>query len=102
MKEFFSLTAQAVKLSSPYMEGISLSSNLILIVILNLPIKQMYNIVNTSNIPFYKWAQWIDEYLHKTILSKIYAEAFQNQMQNSRKQNQFVRRQTLTKSCKCF
>ena len=28
MKEFFSLTAQSVKLSSPYMEGISLSSNL--------------------------------------------------------------------------
>jgi hypothetical protein len=68
MKEFFVLTAQSVKLNSPYMD-----------IILNLHINQMFDKVVKSNTPFYKWSQWIEDYLHRTILSKIYTEAFLNQ-----------------------
>lgn len=68
MKEFFVLTAQSVKLNSPYMD-----------IILNLHINQMYEKVVKSSTPFYKWSQWIEDYLHRTILSKIYTEAFLNQ-----------------------
>ena len=68
MKEFFVLTAQAVKLNSPYMETI-----------LNLHINEMYEQVLNSSTPFYKWSGWIEDYLHRTILSKIYSEAFLKQ-----------------------
>lgn len=89
MKEFFSLTAQAVKLSSPYMD-----------VILTLPINQMYGLVSGANIPFYKWSEWIDEYMHKTILSKIYAEAFQKQLAIQRQSDEQSKRKSISQSSK--
>lgn len=73
MREFFKLTAQAVKLNSPYMESI-----------LTLHINQMYEQVVKSNTPFFKWSTWIEDYLHRTILSKIYAEAFESQSRTTR------------------
>ena len=73
MKEFFVLTAQSVKLNSPYMNTI-----------LTLHINEMYDWVLRTNIPFNKWSQWIEDYLHRTILSKIYAEAFEYQSRKER------------------
>ena len=73
MKEFFMLTAQSVKLNSPYMDSI-----------LTLHINEMYEWVEKTNIPFNKWGQWIEDYLHRIILSKIYAEAFEYQSMKER------------------
>lgn len=84
MKEFFVLTAQAVKLNSPYMDTI-----------LTLHINEMYGQVVRSNTPFFKWSQWIEDYLHRTILSKIYAEAFETQNKNERQLKQQQRRQSI-------
>ncbi|CAI2359255.1 unnamed protein product [Moneuplotes crassus] len=71
MKEFFVLTAQAVKLNSPYMNTI-----------LNLHVNQMYEQVQKDNTPFYKWSEWIEETLHRIIVKKIYSEAFIKQNMN--------------------
>jgi hypothetical protein len=73
MKEFFVLTAQSVKLNSPYMDAV-----------LTLPIKEMYSQVVKSNTPFNRWAQWVEDYLHRTIMSKIYVEAFEKQSRMER------------------
>jgi len=89
MKEFFILTAQAVKLNSPYMNTI-----------LSLHINQLYDQVNKSNTPFYKWSQWIEDYLHRTIISRIYSEAFQNK--ESRKTNQKMEQKSKENSNFCL
>ena len=74
MKEFFVLTAQSVKLNSPYMNSI-----------LTLHINEMYEQVVKSSTPFFKWSQWIEDYLHRTVLSKIYSEAFEVKTRSDRK-----------------
>lgn len=84
MKEFFVLTAQSVKLNSAYMDTI-----------LTLHINEMYEQVVRSNTPFFKWSQWIEDYLHRTILSKIYAEAFETQSKRERKLQQKHRRASI-------
>ena len=57
MQEFFVLTCQSIKLNSPHLNTICTIDTM-----------QLYNRATKMNIPFFKWATWIEDYLNKEIL----------------------------------
>ena len=60
LKEFFTLTCQAVKLNSPQMNAIC-----------TLDTNALYDKVLKSNVPFFKWASWVDDYINKEFLRMV-------------------------------
>ena len=57
MQEFFSLTCQAIKLTSPHMNTIC-----------TIDTQQLYQRANKLNVPFFKWSSWIEDFLNKEFL----------------------------------
>ncbi len=63
MKEFFQLTAQCVKLRSPNMQAI-----------LTVDVSKMYDLVLKEGKPYWEWRDWIEQKLHKEVLSKLFSD----------------------------
>lgn len=58
MLAFFTLTCQAIKLNNPKMMKIMKSINTL----------QLYENVQESGLPFFKWSTWVEEHLNKQLL----------------------------------
>jgi len=56
--EYFQLTVQAAKLNSPYKDKIS-----------RIRLKQLYGQAMQENVPFNKWHDWAQAYMHRNLLS---------------------------------
>jgi len=61
MKIFFKLTAQSVKLNSPYMDSICAYN-----------VDQFYEQAISEGVPFFKWGGWIEDQLNRLILVGLY------------------------------
>ena len=60
MQEFFQLTCKSIILNSPHMNTICTVSQ-----------DQLYRRAIKEDVPFFKWATWIDDYLNKEFLRLI-------------------------------
>ena len=78
MQEFFQLTCKSIILSSPQMNTIcTVNTN------------ELYKKALKQNVPFFKWASWIDDFLNKEFLRQV--------IRNSKKSG---KKQTKEKSTK--
>lgn len=60
-EEYFTLTTQAIKLNSPYMDVICIESP-----------KILYDLAIKNDVPFHKWHEWIEKKLTAKYLETIY------------------------------
>ena len=60
MEEFFTLTCQSIKLNSPHMQTICTIDTMTL-----------YKKATKLNIPFFKWASWIEDSLNKEFMRAV-------------------------------
>ena len=58
MMVFFTLTAQSVKINSPYMDAV-----------LDYKVEKLYLRACEKGIPFYSWYSWIEDQLNRLILT---------------------------------
>ena len=63
MNEFFTLTCQSIKLNSPHMNTIC-----------HIDTNQLYRKAQNMNVPFFKWASWIEAYLNKEFMRAVLAK----------------------------
>jgi hypothetical protein len=67
MHEFFTLTCQSIKLNSPHMNAIC-----------TIDTNQLYRRAIKMNIPFFKWANWIEDHLNKELLRQALRKSRKN------------------------
>ncbi|OMJ72819.1 hypothetical protein SteCoe_28656 [Stentor coeruleus] len=60
-EEYFTLSTQAIKLNSPYMDVICIESP-----------KVLYDLAIKNDVPFHKWHEWIEKKLNAKYLETIY------------------------------
>jgi hypothetical protein len=64
MNEFFTLTCQSIKLNSPHMNTIC-----------HIDTNSLYRKAQKMNVPFFKWASWIEAYLNKEFMRAVLAKS---------------------------
>ena len=80
MKEFFTLTCQAVKINSPQMNAIC-----------TIDTNALYDKVNQQGIPFFKWSSWIDDYINKEFLRMVIRSSRRKGMSDKPMNKTFVK-----------
>ena len=63
MQEYFSLTCQTIKLNSPHMHHVC-----------SINTKKLYQEAVEMNVPFYKWQNWVEDYINKEFLRLVLSE----------------------------
>jgi hypothetical protein len=85
MKEFFSLTCQSIKLNSPHMNTIC-----------TIDTEQLYIKANKMNIPFFKWASWIEDFLNKEFLRAALKKSRRNGISSKPNTKTFLAAEKIT------
>ena len=65
MEEYFTLTCQSIKLNSPHMNTIC-----------SIDTKKLYQEAIKMSIPFYRWQNWIEDYINKEFLRLVLRRSF--------------------------
>jgi hypothetical protein len=86
MQEFFNLTCQAVKLTSPHMNTIC-----------TIDTEKLYLRAVKLNIPFFKWQSWIEDFLNKEFLRQALRKSRRNGVSTKPTTQTFRKAEQMTK-----
>lgn len=86
MQEFFTLSCQAIKLNSPHMNTICTIDTM-----------SLYKKAIKMSIPFFKWANWIENHLNKEFLRIALRNARNRGLADKPVNRTFIKAENLTK-----